>query len=70
MAVKAQTVTLRTELPARLHAELEALVAAGLSRDLDEIVLEALKRYAESHSEALMEEFVREDVEWGLRGSG
>ncbi len=69
MAVKSPTVTLQTELPARLHAELEALVAAGLSRDLDGIVLEALRRYAESHGEALMEEFVREDVEWGLRGS-
>jgi hypothetical protein len=69
MTVKSKTVTLRTELPARLHEELEALVEAGLSRTLDGVVLEALRRYAESHSQALMDDFVREDVEWGLRGS-
>lgn len=49
-------------------AELQALVEAGWSRDLDEIVLDALRRYADSHRQALMEEFVREDIEWGLRG--
>ena len=67
-ADKAPTVTLRTEVPAALFAELEALVAAGWSRDLEELVLEALRRYAEAHADALMESFVREDVEWGLRG--
>ena len=69
MAVKSSTVTIRTEVPTRLHEELEALVEAGLSQDLDGVVLEALRRYAESHSQALIDAFVREDVEWGLRGS-
>jgi len=35
---------------------------------MDELVLEALRRYAESHREALMAEFIQEDIEWGLRG--
>jgi hypothetical protein len=68
MAPKAQSTTLQTEVPAQLLAELQALVEAGWSRDLDEIVLDALRRYADSHRQALMEEFVREDIEWGLRG--
>ena len=68
MASKAQSTTLQTEVPTRLLAELEALVEAGWSRDLDEIVLDALRRYVDSHRQALMEEFVREDIEWGLRG--
>jgi hypothetical protein len=66
---KAATVTLSAEIPAGLLAELEALVAKGWSRDLDDLVLEALRRHVESHRDSLMESFVREDVEWGLRGS-
>lgn len=66
---KAPTVTIQAEVPAGLFAELQALVAKGWSRDLDDLVLDALRRYAESHRDALSEELVREDVEWGLRGS-
>lgn len=69
MATKAETVTLRTDVPIRLFQELESLVRSGWSRNLDEVVLDALRRYAESHQDALMAQFVREDVEWGLRGS-
>lgn len=68
MMSKAGTVTLQTEVPSRLFEELQALVDAGWSRDVDEIVLDALRRYAESHRESLMAQFIREDVEWGLRG--
>lgn len=69
MTSKAGTVTLQTQVPSRLFQELQALVDAGWSRDIDEIVLDALRRYAESHRESLMAQFIREDVEWGLRGS-
>lgn len=69
MTVKVETVTLRTEIPVRLFQELEALVQAGWSRDLDEVILDALRRYTESHRDALMAEFVQEDIAWGLRGS-
>jgi hypothetical protein len=62
------TVTLSTEVPAALFEELHALVVNGWSRDLDDLVLDALRRYAESHRESLMEEFVREDIDWGLHG--
>jgi hypothetical protein len=58
------TVTLSTEVPAALFEELHALVVNGWSRDLDDLVLDALRRYAESHRESLMEELVREDIDW------
>lgn len=69
MEVKAPTTAIKTEVPDQLLAELRALVEAGWSRDLDELVLDALRRYADSHRQELMEQFVREDVEWGLHGS-
>ncbi|HUP25545.1 MAG TPA: CopG family transcriptional regulator [Thermoanaerobaculia bacterium] len=69
MTSKTGTITLHTQVPSRLFQELQALVDAGWSRDIDEIVLDALRRYAESHRESLASQFIREDVEWGLRGS-
>jgi hypothetical protein len=32
------------------------------------VVREAIRRFLDSHQPDLMERFVREDVEWGLRG--
>ena len=68
MEMKAPTATVAAEIPVRLLGEMRSLVDAGWFRDLDELILEALRRYVESHRAELMEEFVREDVEWGLRG--
>lgn len=66
---ESDSVTLSARVPRQLLAEIEALVGAGWYRDLDDVVLDALRRHAESHREALVEGFVREDVDWGLRGS-
>ena len=68
MSAKAPTATVAAEIPIRLFGEMRSLVDSGWFRDLDELILEALRRYVESHSAELMEDFVREDVEWGLRG--
>lgn len=57
-----------TELPARLVAEVQALVDAGWFRDRDAVITEALRRYLESHQPQLIERFVRQDIDWGLRG--
>jgi Arc/MetJ-type ribon-helix-helix transcriptional regulator len=59
---------IETLLPAALVAEMEALVEAGWFRDRDTLLADALRRYLESHRPQLMERFVREDVDWGLRG--
>jgi Arc/MetJ-type ribon-helix-helix transcriptional regulator len=63
------TATLESEVPQRLLGEIQALVAAGWFRSLDEIVVDALRRFVESHRGELMDELIQEDVEWGLRGT-
>jgi Arc/MetJ-type ribon-helix-helix transcriptional regulator len=64
-----RTATLEAEVPQRLLGEMQALVTAGWFRNLDEIVVDALRRFVESHRGELMEEQIREDVEWSLRGA-
>ena len=68
MSAKSPTETVAAEIPIRLFGEMRSLVDSGWFRDLDELILEALRRYVESHRAELMEDFIREDVAWGLRG--
>lgn len=56
------------EVPLSLITQAQQLVDAGWFRDLDEIFLDALRRFLESHREELMTDFIRQDMEWGLRG--
>jgi Arc/MetJ-type ribon-helix-helix transcriptional regulator len=63
-----QTTTIQTDVPVRLLTEMQMLVEAGWFRNLDELMLVALRRFVESHRAELMERFIREDVEWGLYG--
>ena len=63
------TAILESEVPQRLLGEMQALVAAGWFRSLDEIVVDALRRFVESHRGELMDELIQEDVQWGLRGT-
>ena len=65
---EAQTATIHTNVPTRLLTEMQMLVEAGWFRDLDELMLSALRRFVESHRAELMERFIHEDVEWGLHG--
>lgn len=58
----------QTEIPDRLLVQAQTLIAAGWFRDLNELMLDALRRFLESHRADLMEAFIREDVEWGLTG--
>lgn len=62
------TITIQTKVPRGLLTEVQKLVEAGWFKSLDEVVLDALRRYVEAHRTDLMDEFVREDVEWGLHG--
>lgn len=63
-----QTNTIQTEIPVGLLTQAQKLVEAGWFRSLDEVLLDALRRFLESHRVELMEEFIRQDVEWGLHG--
>lgn len=56
------------ELPPRLHEQMRVLVKEGWYRDEKDILLEALRRFLEGHQPEIMEQFIREDVEWGLDG--
>jgi len=61
--------TLQTELPDKLYEQLHALVEAGWFSDEKSVIAEALRRFLETHKPELMEMFIREDAEWGLRGT-
>lgn len=63
-----KTTVVQTEIPDGLLDQAQNLVAAGWFRNLDDLMLDALRRFLESHRGDLMEEFIRQDVEWGLRG--
>ena len=63
------TKTIQTEIPIALLTQAEDMVEAGWFRNLDDLVLDALRRFLESHRGELMEEFIRQDVEWGLTGN-
>ena len=61
--------TIQAEIPDHLLDQAAILVRQGWAATVDEILADALRRYLESHSVELSESFIREDVEWGLRGS-
>jgi Arc/MetJ-type ribon-helix-helix transcriptional regulator len=60
--------TVEAKIPERLDRQIEALVQQGWFRSRDQVVQEAIRRFLEAHRPELMERFIREDIEWGLRG--
>ncbi len=56
------------ELPPRLAEAVEQLVDDGWYSDPQSLVVEAVRRFIATHRPELMDRFIREDVEWGLRG--
>ncbi len=60
--------SIQAELPLELLAQARSFVEEGWATDVNELLAEALQRYLESHSSQLSETFLREDVEWGLKG--
>jgi Arc/MetJ-type ribon-helix-helix transcriptional regulator len=59
---------IETEIPDRLDREIDALVEHGWYKSREHVLQEAVRRFLECHRAELMERFVRDDVEWGLRG--
>ena len=60
--------TLQTQIPDQLIQQAQYLVNQGWVTNIDELIAEAMRRYLESHREVMTEQFIREDVDWGLRG--
>jgi len=59
---EAETTVIQTKVPVNLVSQAQKLVEAGWFRNMDELVLDALRRFLESHREELMEGFIRQDV--------
>ncbi len=55
-------------LPSRLAEMVEEYVQEGWSIDVNSLIVEALRRYMETHQGEFAERFIEEDVEWGLKG--
>jgi Arc/MetJ-type ribon-helix-helix transcriptional regulator len=66
MATKGTTV--QATLPTRLLAQVEALIQEGWFQDMDEVLVDALRRFLDTHRPELMERYILDDVEWGLYG--
>jgi len=60
---------IQAELPENLINQAQELVQAGWANDLDDLLADAVRRYLESHSVALVDKFLQDDVQWGLFGS-
>lgn len=60
--------TLQTQIPDQLLQQAQYLVQQGWNANIDELIAEAMRRYLESHREAMAEQFIKEDVDWGLHG--
>jgi len=61
--------TLQTEVPDKLYEKIMALIDEGWYNDEKDIINEALRRFLDTHKPEIMEKFIREDVDWGLRGN-
>lgn len=60
--------TFQTELPDALWRQAQSFVERGWADDIQGLVTESLRRYLDSHQETLAEQFIRDDVGWGLHG--
>jgi Arc/MetJ-type ribon-helix-helix transcriptional regulator len=53
-----RTTTIQAEVPVRLLTEMQVLVESGWFRSLDDLMVDALRRFVESHRAELMERFI------------
>ena len=60
--------TLTVQCPDQLAQELDGFVKEGWAVDTGEAIIEALRRFLESHRPGVVRTQVLDDVEWGLHG--
>lgn len=60
---------IQAKVPDQLALQAQRMIERGWAADIDSLVTESLRRNLESHRATLTEQFVRDDVEWGLRGN-
>jgi len=61
--------SIQAQLPPELMARALSFVEEGWASNLDELIVESLRRFLESHSSRMTESFVMSDVQWGLTGN-
>jgi Arc/MetJ-type ribon-helix-helix transcriptional regulator len=66
--VDMEMTTVQTKLPTRLLTQMQSLVSEGWFQDVNDLILDALRRFLETHRPELMEHYIWEDVKWGLHG--
>ncbi len=59
---------IETKIPDQLLQQAQDMVNEGWMINIDTLIIEAVRRYVESHQQILTERFIREDIEWGLHG--
>jgi Arc/MetJ-type ribon-helix-helix transcriptional regulator len=59
---------IETNIPDQLWQQAQNMVKQGLINNMDSLIVESMRRYIESHQQTTSEDFIREDIEWGLRG--
>jgi metal-responsive CopG/Arc/MetJ family transcriptional regulator len=60
--------TLTIQCPDQLAQQLDQFVKEGWATDIGETMVEALRRFLDSHRPDVVRKQILEDVEWGLHG--
>jgi hypothetical protein len=64
-----QMTAIQAELPLDLTERARSYVAEGWAANFNELLVEALRRFLESHATRVTESHVMNDVQWGLHGN-
>jgi Arc/MetJ-type ribon-helix-helix transcriptional regulator len=59
--------TIKVSLPKKLEVELENYVKSGWFKDKAEVLQTALQEFIRHNKLKLMEQFMKEDIEWALK---
>ncbi len=61
--------TIQAKIPDQLLHQAQTVIDEGWISDWNSLVVEALRRYIESHRSQLTEAFLKDDVRWSLHGN-
>ncbi len=62
------TTLVKTEIPDQLWQQAQNMIEQGWIINMDSLIIEAMRRYLESHQQTINEQLIREDIDWGLHG--